>query len=78
MGERTSHAPGSLSWTDLATSDPDAAKGFYTGLFGWGYDDRPIPEEAGGGTYTMLTKNGKEVAALARGPAAGRPTGPPT
>lgn len=64
MGQRTSHAPGTLSWTDLATSDPEAAKGFYTTLFGWEYDDRPIPEEAGGGTYTMLTKNGKEVAAL--------------
>jgi predicted enzyme related to lactoylglutathione lyase len=61
MGERTSHAPGSFSWTDLATSDTEGAKRFYIGLFGWELDDRPIP---GGGIYTMLLRDGKEVAAL--------------
>src|SRR5215211_2613454 len=61
MGERTSYEPGTFSWTDLATSDPDDAKRFYTGLFGWEYDDQPIP---GDGVYTMLKKDGKEVAAL--------------
>jgi uncharacterized protein len=62
MGERTSHPPGTFSWTDLATSDPDGAKRFYTGLFGWEFDDQPIPGD--GGVYTMLRKDGKEVAAL--------------
>jgi predicted enzyme related to lactoylglutathione lyase len=61
MGERTSHAPGTFSWVDLATSDPDAAKGFYTGLFGWDTQDNPLPE---GGVYTMASKGGKSVAAL--------------
>ena len=64
MGERTSHAPGTLSWTDLATSDPEAAKTFYSALFGWEHEDIPIPEEGGGGTYTMLSKDGKIAAAL--------------
>jgi predicted enzyme related to lactoylglutathione lyase len=64
MGERTSYEPGTFSWTDLATSDPDGAKRFYTELFGWEFEDQPIPEEAGGGVYTMLRKDGKDVAAL--------------
>ena len=41
MPERTSHTAGTLSWADLATTDQDAAKAFYGGLFGWEYDDRP-------------------------------------
>jgi predicted enzyme related to lactoylglutathione lyase len=61
MGERTSHTPGTFSWTDLATTDTDGAKRFYTGLFGWDIDDQPIP---GDGVYTMLRRDGKEVAAL--------------
>jgi uncharacterized protein len=61
MGERTSHSPGTFSWVDLATTDTDGAKRFYTGLFGWDVDDRPIP---GDGVYTMLLREGKEVAAL--------------
>lgn len=64
MGERTSHSPGTLSWTDLATTDTEGAKRFYTGLFGWDIDDRPIP---GDGVYTMLLRDGKEVAALFEG-----------
>jgi len=61
MGERSSHPPGAFSWADLGTSDPEAAKRFYTGLFGWEVDDRPIPD---GGVYSMLVKDGKVVAAL--------------
>jgi uncharacterized protein len=61
MGERTEHAPGTFSWADLSTTDTDGAKAFYTGLFGWDTEDTPIPE---GGVYTMLSKGGKNVAAL--------------
>ncbi len=35
MTEVTRHEPGSFSWAELATSDPQAAKSFYTALFGW-------------------------------------------
>jgi uncharacterized protein len=62
MGERTSHQPGTFSWTDLSTSDTDGAKRFYTELFGWEFEDQPIPGD--GGHYTMLRKDGKDVAAL--------------
>jgi predicted enzyme related to lactoylglutathione lyase len=62
VGERTSHPPGTISWTDLATSDQEGAKQFYAALFGWEYDDRPVGDE---GTYSMAQLGGRGVAALA-------------
>jgi len=57
----TRHEPGSFSWAELGTSDAEAAKRFYTGLFGWTFVDSP----AGPGMiYTMLKKRGKSVGAL--------------
>lgn len=67
MGQRTSHTPGTFSWTDLATSDADAAKRFYGGLLGWEFDDQPLPE--GGGVYSMALGDGGTVAALYQGQA---------
>lgn len=61
MGERTSYPPGTFSWVDLQTSDPDAAKAFYSGLFGWQYDDVPIGD---GAVYSMAQLQGHSVAAL--------------
>ena len=59
MGQRTSHPPGTFSWTDLATPDLDGAEAFYNGLFGWEHEDMPIPD---GGVYRMLRQNGADVA----------------
>ena len=56
-----SYPDGVFCWVDLTTPDPEAAKAFYTGLFGWEADDRPIDM---GGTYTMLQLEGKNVAGL--------------
>lgn len=42
--------PGSLSWTELYTSDAAAAKEFYGGVFGWQFGDMELP--GGGGTYS--------------------------
>jgi len=39
MAERTSYPPGTFSWVDLQTTDPDAAKSFYGDLLGWTYED---------------------------------------
>jgi predicted enzyme related to lactoylglutathione lyase len=61
MGERTKYNDGTFSWADLSTTDPEAAKGFYAGLFGWETED--IPAE--GGIYTMCRLDGKDVAAIA-------------
>jgi uncharacterized protein len=55
------HAAGRFCWVDLGTSDAADAKRFYTGLFGWAFEDRPMGE---GAFYTMLFLNGKSVAAL--------------
>jgi predicted enzyme related to lactoylglutathione lyase len=70
MGERTSHAPGTFSWADLSTTDTEGAKAFYTGLFGWDFEDNPIPDD---GVYTMLLKDGKSVAALSSTMSEGQP-----
>jgi predicted enzyme related to lactoylglutathione lyase len=61
MGQRTSYAPGTFSWAELATSDSGTAKSFYSRLFGWEYDDNPLPD---GQVYSMARRDGKEVAAL--------------
>jgi uncharacterized protein len=64
MGKRTSYEPGTFSYVELHTTDTEGAKAFYGGLFGWQGEDVPIPEEAGGGTYTLLKLGGETVAAL--------------
>ena len=61
MGERTSYAPGTFCWADLATTDAAGAKAFYGELFGWEGEDMPAGEA---GTYTMLRLGGREVCAL--------------
>jgi predicted enzyme related to lactoylglutathione lyase len=61
MGERTSYAPGTFSWAELATGDVDAAKAFYTSLLGWEYEDNPVGD---GQLYSMALRDGKHVAAL--------------
>jgi hypothetical protein len=39
-GVQLSNEPGALSWCELASDDPAAAKKFYSGLFGWGMSER--------------------------------------
>ena len=62
MPERTSYEPGTPSWADLGTSDPDAAKAFYGALFGWEADDAGPVEETGG--YAFFTLGGRKVAGV--------------
>src|SRR5712691_4365665 len=62
MPTRTSYAQGTPNWVDLQTSDQDAAKAFYAGLFGWTYDDQPMPQ---GPVYSMAMLGGHPVAAIA-------------
>lgn len=54
---------GTFSWVDLSTTDAEAARAFYCELFGWEAVDNPIP---GGGVYTMLLQDGKNVCALSQ------------
>jgi hypothetical protein len=62
MGERSEYTPGTFCWTDLDTTDQDAAKEFYSGLFGWQAQDMPAGE---GVVYSMMSLDGKNVAAIA-------------
>jgi predicted enzyme related to lactoylglutathione lyase len=55
------YAPGTFCWVELGTLDGDAAKKFYTGLFGWDFTDNPVGP---GMVYTMLKLDGKDVGAL--------------
>lgn len=55
-----SHPPGSFCWIELATSDQDAAKKFYSSLFGWSVNDTPMgPSEV----YTIFRLDGRDAAA---------------
>ncbi len=42
-GAQIVNEPGSFSWNELATSDSDKAKEFYTGLFGWDTQVQEMP-----------------------------------
>jgi len=61
MGNKIEHPAGAFCWAELATSDAEAAKKFYTALLGWKHHDDPTP---GGGVYTMLRVDGGDVGAL--------------
>ena len=54
------YSAGAPCWYELATSDQDAAKAFYSALFGWVVRDVPI---APGGHYTIFQLDGRDVGA---------------
>jgi len=53
--------PGIFGWVDLSTSDVEAAREFYTGMFGWDGTDVPTPM---GPVYTMFRIDGRLVAGM--------------
>lgn len=57
------HVPGTFSWFECGSRDAAAAKTFYTRLFGWTAEDRPLPGDMPG-NYTMLRLDGEDVAGL--------------
>ena len=61
MQESPEYAPGTFCWVELGTTDGEAAKKFYTELFGWSFNDSPVGP---GMVYTMLKQDGKDVGAL--------------
>jgi uncharacterized protein len=61
MPERSSYQPGTPSWVDLASADPDKSAAFYGGLFGW--EATPPNEEFGG--YRQFHLRDKPVAGMA-------------
>jgi len=61
MTEYTEHAPGTFCWVDLATSDAEGAKKFYSELFGWTATDEPAGPDM---VYVRLNQGDKYVGAL--------------
>lgn len=47
--------PNAMSWNELNTRDPGAAKAFYGEVFGWNFEDK---EFEGTGTYTTIGLDG--------------------
>lgn len=62
MPTRDRYEPGVPNWIDLATTDVAGAKAFYSGVFGWTYDDLDAGD---GATYSMAQIGGRNVAAIA-------------
>lgn len=75
MGERSAYTPGTFCWSELTTSDQEAAKAFYGGLFGWQAKDTPVGDA--GAYYSMQMLDGKPVAAIAAQPEQQRDAGVP-
>jgi len=51
MAHIDKHAPGEFCWLELATTDQNAAKAFYSSVLGWSINDFPMgPNEV----YTMF------------------------
>ncbi len=61
VSEERKYAPGSFCWADLVAKEVSVAKDFYTALFGWTFEDRPVMEEA---VYTIFWKDGKQTCAM--------------
>ena len=60
MPTKTAYTPGTFCYVELATSDNEGAKKFYSTLFGWDIEDSEIP---GGGVYSMYKLGGRTVCA---------------
>jgi uncharacterized protein len=62
MPERDGYIPGVPCWIDTSQPDPEAAVDFYSGLFGWEFEDVMPPESEG--KYFMARLRGGHVAAV--------------
>lgn len=60
MSEVITHAPGTVCWVELGTTDSAAARSFYQALFGWNANEVSM-ESA---TYTLLEKDGHDVGGI--------------
>jgi predicted enzyme related to lactoylglutathione lyase len=71
MPERDGYLPGVPCWVDTSQPDPDAAVAFYSGLFGWDFEDVMPPGSPG--KYFIARLRGGDVAAVGSQPAEGPP-----
>jgi predicted enzyme related to lactoylglutathione lyase len=71
MLERDGYVPGVPCWVDTSQPDPEAAVAFYSGLFGWDFEDAMPPGSAG--KYFIARLRGGDVAAVGSQPEGGPP-----
>jgi predicted enzyme related to lactoylglutathione lyase len=62
MPERDGYIPGVPCWIDTSQPDPEAALPFYSGLFGWEFEDVMPPDAEG--KYFMARLRGGDVAGV--------------
>src|SRR5947208_1246468 len=62
MPERDGYIPGVPCWIDTSQPDPEGAVAFYSGLFGWDFEDVMPPQSEG--TYLIARRRGRDVAAV--------------
>ena len=72
MPERDGYIPGVPCWIDTSQPDPDAAVTFYSGLFGWDFEDVMPPDSPG--KYFVGRIRGGDVAAVGSQPEGSPPT----
>jgi predicted enzyme related to lactoylglutathione lyase len=66
MPERDRYIPRVPCWADTSQPDPEAATEFYSGLFGWEFQDSMPPDSPG--SYFIASLKGKAVAAVGAQP----------
>ncbi|HEX6582093.1 MAG TPA: VOC family protein [Thermoleophilaceae bacterium] len=69
MPERDGYIPGVPCWIDTSQPDPEAAVDFYSGLFGWEFEDVMPPGSEG--KYFSARIRGGDVAAVSGVPEGG-------
>jgi uncharacterized protein len=62
MPERDGYIPGVPCWIDTSQPDPEGAVDFYSGLFGWDFEDVMPPDSPG--RYFIARIRGGDVAAV--------------
>jgi predicted enzyme related to lactoylglutathione lyase len=67
MPERDGYIAGVPCWVDTSQPDPDAARDFYGGLFGWEFED--VMPEGSEAKYYMGRLDGRDAAAVGSIPA---------
>jgi uncharacterized protein len=73
MADRDGYIPGVPCWIDTSQPDPEAALPFYSGLFGWEFENVMPP--GGPGKYFIGRIRGGDVAAVSGQPEGAPPMG---
>ncbi len=69
MSERETYAPGVPCWVDTLQADPEAAAGFYSGVFGWEFTEAGEMPGDPPGRYYVARLGGRDVAGVGSQPA---------